>query len=274
MQGKSQSARKVLTYLLSLEEGKNEFFLAMAKALIPDYEAMEIVVDKKRLQDELILLQFYRDEKTYRSLVEMISLIGLLNRDQNVAMREIISGYEVIFKKQPSSKEVVSLLIIYALISNRNVKETLIDYNREIDDKANIIEFQRAKASQIISLESEDFRKSVFSEFYKSKELIDSEILKLKNIEEIYLNEEIIELSDSKKIIMDFLMKIRNFKVNRHFYSDYVDPYTLIKLEEGMELKFPILGYIKIKSKTLEQDILLIELEGRSRNYSFRFKKK
>lgn len=274
MQGKSQSARKVLTYLLSLEEGKNEFFLAMAKVLIPDYEAMEIVVDKKRLQDELLLLQFYRDEKTYRSLVEMISLIGLLNRDQSVAMREIISGYEVIFKKQPSSKEVVSLLIIYALISNRNVKETLIDYNREIDDKANIIEFQRAKASQIISLESEDFRKSVFSEFYKSKELIDSEILKLKNIEEIYLNEEIIELSDSKKIIMDFLMKIRNFKVNRHFYSDSVDPYALIKLEEGMELKFPILGYIKIKSKTLEQDVLLIELEGKSRNYSFRFKKK
>ena len=69
-------------------------------------------------------------------------------------------------------------------------------------------------------------------------------------------------------------MKIRNFKVNRHFYSDSVDPYALIKLEEGMELKFPVLGYIKIKSKTLEQDVLLIELEGKSRNYSFRFKKK
>ena len=71
----------------------------------------------------------------------------------------------------------------------------------------------------------------------------------------------------------EYIVKLRQYKINKKVYDKNSDPRYLINLNEGDTCNDPIFNQIKIVSKNFNNNILNINIKSKSGLYVLKFKK-
>ena len=71
----------------------------------------------------------------------------------------------------------------------------------------------------------------------------------------------------------EYIVKLRQYKINKKVYDKNSDPRYLINLNEGDTYNDPIFNQIKIISKNFNNNILNINIKSKSGLYVLKFKK-
>ena len=189
--------------------------------------------------------------------------------------------------------------LMHTLIDNKNIeyndllqglKEKIIGFSIELE-KTNMIKFQMARISAIqiidnyIDMKIRDYEdgkiitnllNAIYDIYIEEREENNQGILSIKKSilsilgEDPDLNIDNIDFIES---MSHYIVKIRNYMINKKLYNLNSDPRSLIKYNEDDIVLDPILNKISIISKYLNDNILYIKIKAKSGEYNFKFKK-
>lgn len=288
------------------DELKN-LIIINTKCLVDDGKQRYVYIDNNRLKDELIYYNFYSQKPDYDDILNILLPLILANTNVQKSEDEVVSliqKYVKYLKKEGNLFEYILGAVIYnalihILIDNKNIeyeallqslKEKLIGFSIELE-KLSMIKFQMARINAIQLIDN-------YMD-YKIEDYEDGKIIKnvLNTIYDIYIEERDVNnigvMSIKKSILsilgeeatlnidnIDFIeqmsyyiIKLRNYNINKKTYNLSSDPRNLIKYNEGDIVSDAILNKISIESKDLKDNILHINVKSKSGNYKFRFKK-
>ena len=289
------------------ENGLKGLIVINTKCLIDDKKQRCVYIDNNRLRDELIYYNFYGTKPEYHDILNILLPLILANTNIQKSEDEVVSliqKYIKYLKKENNLFEyilgsVIYNALIHNLIDNKNieyndllqsVKEKIIGFSIELE-KNNMIKFQMARINAIQTIDN-----------YIDLKIHDYEDGKiignlLNAIYDIYIEERTennIGISSIKKSILSilgeeaninidnidfiesmsyYIVKIRNYTINKKLYNLNSDPRSLIKYNQGDIVLDPILNKINITSKELNNNILYIKIKAKSGEYKFKFKK-
>jgi hypothetical protein len=286
-----------------------DMILINTKCLIDDKINRCVYVDYNRLKGELAYYKFYGFKNiNYLSNLNILLPIIIANTNLDKSEREAIRNirYYVLYNKINEYlydyilSSVVYNYTIHTILSNsqieyhdllQQIKQRIIDLKIDID-KSEVILFEKNRIKYIQTIDryliNNNFEKNegsiinnflnllhqIFiedqSEVIEGFKSIKNSILSILNLDINQININNIEFID---LMANYILKLRNYKVNKKNFDEKVDPRTIISLNIGDTEYDPILNNIKVLDKKFDNNILSIKLESKSGNYIFKFKK-
>lgn len=289
------------------DNGLKGLIVINTKCLIDDKTQRYVYVDNNRLKDELIYYNFYGIKPEYDDILNILLPLILANTNIKKSEDEVvglIQKYVKYLKKDNYLFEYILGAVIYnslmhTLIDNKNIeyndllqglKEKIIGFSIELE-KTNMIKFQMARISAIqtidnyIDMKIRDYEdgkiitnllNAIYDIYIEEREENNQGILSIKKSilsilgEDPDLNIDNIDFIES---MSNYIVKIRNYMINKKLYNLNSDPRSLIKYNEDDIVLDPILNKISIISKYLNDNILYIKIKAKSGEYNFKFKK-
>lgn len=289
------------------DNGLKGLIVINTKCLIDDKTQRYVYVDNNRLKDELIYYNFYGIKPEYDDILNILLPLILANTNIKKSEDEVvglIQKYVKYLKKDNYLFEYILGAVIYnslmhTLIDNKNIeyndllqglKEKIIGFSIELE-KTNMIKFQMARISAIQTIDNyidmkildyEDGKiitnllNAIYDIYIEEREENNQGILSIKKSilsilgEDPDLNIDNIDFIES---MSHYIVKIRNYMINKKLYNLNSDPRSLIKYNEDDIVLDPILNKISIMSKYLNDNILYIKIKAKSGEYNFKFKK-
>lgn len=289
------------------DNGLKGLIVINTKCLIDDKTQRYVYVDNNRLKDELIYYNFYGIKPEYDDILNILLPLILANTNIKKSEDEVvglIQKYVKYLKKENYLFEYILGAVIYnslihTLIDNKNIeyndllqslKEKIIGFSIELE-KTNMIKFQMARISAIqtidnyIDMKISDYEdgkiitnllNAIYDIYIEEREENNQGILSIKKSilsilgEDPDLNIDNIDFIES---MSHYIVKIRNYMINKKLYNLNSDPRSLIKYNEDDIVLDPILNKISIISKYLNDNILYIKIKAKSGEYNFKFKK-
>ena len=289
------------------DNGLKGLIVINTKCLIDDKTQRYVYVDNNRLKDELIYYNFYGVKPEYDDILNILLPLILANTNIKKSEDEVvglIQKYVKYLKKENYLFEYILGAVIYnslmhTLIDNKNIeyndllqglKEKIIGFSIELE-KTNMIKFQMARISAIqtidnyIDMKIHDYEDGkiiinllnvIYDIYIEEREENNQGILSIKKSilsilgEDPDLNIDNIDFIES---MSHYIVKIRNYMINKKLYNLNSDPRSLIKYNEDDIVLDPILNKISIISKYLNDNILYIKIKAKSGEYNFKFKK-
>lgn len=289
------------------DNGLKALIVINTKCLIDDKTQRYVYVDNNRLKDELIYYNFYGIKPEYDDILNILLPLILANTNIKKSEDEVvglIQKYVKYLKKENYLFEYILGAVIYnslihILIDNKNIeyndllqslKEKIIGFSIELE-KTNMIKFQMARISAIqtidnyIDMKISDYEdgkiitnllNAIYDIYIEEREENNQGILSIKKSilsilgEDPDLNIDNIDFIES---MSHYIVKIRNYMINKKLYNLNSDPRSLIKYNEDDIVLDPILNKISIISKYLNDNILYIKIKAKSGEYNFKFKK-
>ncbi len=289
------------------DNGLKGLIVINTKCLIDDKTQRYVYVDNNRLKDELIYYNFYGIKPEYDDILNILLPLILANTNIKKSEDEVvglIQKYVKYLKKDNYLFEYILGAVIYnslmhTLIDNKNIeyndllqglKEKIIGFSIELE-KTNMIKFQMARISAIqtidnyIDMKIRDYEdgkiitnllNAIYDIYIEEREENNQGILSIKKSilsilgEDPDLNIDNIDFIES---MSHYIVKIRNYMINKKLYNLNSDPRSLIKYNEDDIVLDPILNKISIISKYLNDNILYIKIKAKSGEYNFKFKK-
>lgn len=289
------------------DNGLKGLIVINTKCLIDDKTQRYVYVDNNRLKDELIYYNFYGIKPEYDDILNILLPLILANTNIKKSEDEVvglIQKYVKYLKKDNYLFEYILGAVIYnslmhTLIDNKNIeyndllqglKEKIIGFSIELE-KTNMIKFQMARISAIqtidnyIDMKIRDYEdgkiitnllNAIYDIYIEEREENNQGILSIKKSilsilgEDPDLNIDNIDFIES---MSHYIVKIRNYMINKKLYNLNSDPRSLIKYNEDDIVLDPILNKISIMSKYLNDNILYIKIKAKSGEYNFKFKK-
>lgn len=289
------------------DNGLKGLIVINTKCLIDDKTQRYVYVDNNRLKDELIYYNFYGIKPEYDDILNILLPLILANTNIKKSEDEVvglIQKYVKYLKKDNYLFEYILGAVIYnslmhTLIDNKNIeyndllqglKEKIIGFSIELE-KTNMIKFQMARISAIqtidnyIDMKIRDYEdgkiitnllNAIYDIYIEERKENNQGILSIKKSilsilgEDPDLNIDNIDFIES---MSHYIVKIRNYMINKKLYNLNSDPRSLIKYNEDDIVLDPILNKISIISKYLNDNILYIKIKAKSGEYNFKFKK-
>lgn len=289
------------------DNGLKGLIVINTKCLIDDKTQRYVYVDNNRLKDELIYYNFYGIKPEYDDILNILLPLILANTNIKKSEDEVvglIQKYVKYLKKDNYLFEYILGAVIYnslmhTLIDNKNIeyndllqglKEKIIGFSIELE-KTNMIKFQMARISAIqtidnyIGMKIRDYEdgkiitnllNAIYDIYIEEREENNQGILSIKKSilsilgEDPDLNIDNIDFIES---MSHYIVKIRNYMINKKLYNLNSDPRSLIKYNEDDIVLDPVLNKISIISKYLNDNILYIKIKAKSGEYNFKFKK-
>lgn len=289
------------------DNGLKDLIVINTKCLIDDKTQRYVYIDNNRLRDELIYYNFYGIKPEYDDILNILLPLILANTNIKKSEDEVvglIQKYVKYLKKENYLFEYIIGAVIYNalihnLIDNKNIeyndllqglKEKIIGFSIELE-KTNMIKFQMARISAIqtidnyIDMKIHDYEdgkiiinllNAIYDIYIEERMENNQGILSIKKSilsilgEEVNLNIDNIDFIES---MSHYIVKIRNYMINKKLYNLNSDPRSLIKYNKNDIVLDPILNKINIISKELKDNILYIKIKAKSGEYNFMFKK-
>lgn len=261
-------------YAHLLKSNQRSILLAVSRCLVPDRQNMRVVLDDRRFADELKLMKYYTNIKENRSLLSCIAPIAFTNNDVNEIMVQSLKAFKILTGIEADIMQRISLFVVINDMKDADMKQALISYDIDTQDKSSIIEFQKTKIKAIISLDKKDYKSEMLKNLYDNDQVLQNDLMILQELKSVMspdtaFNDEDLNVLERK--MTDYIMDIRNFKINRNLYNEQVNPLDLIKYDINENIYIPILGNISILGKELDGKILKMKIEARSGTYDFKF---
>ena len=266
------------------------------KCLVDDNIQRRVYIDNKRLRDELIYYKFYGERPNYNNILNL-----LLPEDE---VLELIQKYVKYFKKEEYLFEYILSSVLYNSIIHNIIEDNTIEYKDLLQkikeqiigftiplDKASTIKFHMARINAIqqidkyIDLKVQDYDDEkilgsllniLYDIYIEDREVKDfgSKSIK-KSILSILGDDENHNIDNIDFILSmsEYIVKLRQYKINKKVYDKNSDPRYLINLNEGDTYNDPIFNQIKIISKNFNNNILNINIKSKSGLYVLKFKK-
>lgn len=289
------------------DKNLKDLIVINTKCLVDDKVQRSVYIDNKRLKDELIYYKFYGGIPNYNNILNILLPVIVSNtnikKSENEVI-ELIQRYVKYLKKEEYLFEYIlaSILynsIIHNIIEDRNIdykdllqkiKEQIIGFTISLD-KSNTIKFQMARINAIqqidkyIELKVQDYDDEkilgsllniLYDIYIEDREVKDfgSKSIK-KSILSILGDDENHNIDNIDFILSmsEYIVKLRQYKINKKVYDKNSDPRYLINLNEGDVYNDPIFNQIKIISKNFNNNILNINIKSKSGLYVLQFKK-
>ncbi len=289
------------------DKNLKDLIVINTKCLVDDKVQRSVYIDNKRLKDELIYYKFYGGIPNYNNILNILLPVIVSNtnikKSENEVI-ELIQRYVKYLKKEEYLFEYIlaSILynsIIHNIIEDRNIdykdllqkiKEKIIGFTISLD-KSNTIKFQMARINAIqqidkyIELKVQDYDDEkilgsllniLYDIYIEDREVKDfgSKSIK-KSILSILGDDENHNIDNIDFILSmsEYIVKLRQYKINKKVYDKNSDPRYLINLNEGDVYNDPIFNQIKIISKNFNNNILNINIKSKSGLYVLQFKK-
>ena len=289
------------------DKNLKDLIVINTKCLVDDKVQRSVYIDNKRLKDELIYYKFYGGIPNYNNILNILLPVIISNtnikKSENEVI-ELIQRYVKYLKKEEYLFEYIlaSILynsIIHNIIEDRNIdykdllqkiKEQIIGFTISLD-KSNTIKFQMARINAIqqidkyieLKVQEIDIRiilgsllNILYDIYIEDREVKDfgSKSIK-KSILSILGDDENHNIDNIDFILSmsEYIVKLRQYKINKKVYDKNSDPRYLINLNEGDVYNDPIFNQIKIISKNFNNNILNINIKSKSGLYVLKFKK-
>ena len=289
------------------DKNLKDLIVINTKCLVDDKVQRSVYIDNKRLKDELIYYKFYGGIPNYNNILNILLPVIISNtktKKSKNEVNELIQRYVKYLKKEEYLFEYIlaSILynsIIHNIIEDRNIdykdllqkiKEQIIGFTISLD-KSNTIKFQMARINAIqqidkyIELKVQDYDDEkilgsllniLYDIYIEDREVKDfgSKSIK-KSILSILGDDENHNIDNIDFILSmsEYIVKLRQYKINKKVYDKNSDPRYLINLNEGDVYNDPIFNQIKIISKNFNNNILNINIKSKSGLYVLKFKK-
>lgn len=300
---KDEIIKKAYIKSYKIENSMLKYFITITtKCLVDDVKQRYVYIDENRFRDELRYYKYYGNmDRNTNFLNASIPLI----LSNNSIEKSTDNVYNLMFKYASFMKcgayryglaAVIYNEVIHAIIEDKGIsyedifsiiKSKIIEFNPSVD-KSETVKFQMYRIGIISSIdnyingETDEKRDPVIDLFnvlydiyVEERECCDDGMKSIKNTIMSILDTEEYENNDGFIESMgDYLIKIKNYKLNKKFYEMEANPLGLINLSEGEEFNDPILNRIRILSKTMDGSILNIKIGSKSGEYNFRFMKK
>ena len=217
---------------------------------------------------------------------------------------ELIQKYVKYFKKEEYLFEYILSSVLYNSIIHNIIEDNTIEYKDLLQkikeqiigftiplDKASTIKFHMARINAIqqidkyIDLKVQDYDDEkilgsllniLYDIYIEDREVKDfgSKSIK-KSILSILGDDENHNIDNIDFILSmsEYIVKLRQYKINKKVYDKNSDPRYLINLNEGDTYNDPIFNQIKIISKNFNNNILNINIKSKSGLYVLKFKK-
>ena len=277
------------------------------KCLIDNKLQRNVYVDNNRLKDELIYFNFYESKPQYSDVLNVLLPLILSNTNIQKSEEEVlalIQKYVRYLKKEQYLFDYILASVLYnSLIHNlidnkdmeyeeilQSIKEKVIGLQIELD-KTSMIKFQmaRIKAIQVIDnyidLKICDYEENeiitnllnvIYDIYMEDREVINDGLLSIKKSilsilsADANLNIDNIDFISSMAM---YITKFRKYSINKSSYNTSSDPRSLINLNKGDTIVYPILNKIQVISKDFCDNVLRISIKSKSGQYTFSFKR-
>ena len=272
-----------------------DYIIMITKCLIDDKSNNLVYIDYNRLSDEWLYYRYYG--KAYGGFnLNIILPIILSNTSYENSKQEILKFLEFYceyYKLNQNKNEYIINAVLYnrlihLLISNPKAEhQTLINALRDnlmemnlssSVSREDIIDFQRCKIKILNKKCSLDLFSLLDQVYLKDAETSSEEEENLKNsvlgLLELNLDFENIPNAQFIRSMSEYIIKLREFKVNKKVYMNNGNPTELIKFEVGQITEDAILGRARIEKKHFIDNILSIQVSCKSGEYNFKFKSK
>ena len=289
------------------DKNLKDLIVINTKCLVDDKVQRSVYIDNKRLKDELIYYKFYGGIPNYNNILNILLPVIVSNtnikKSENEVI-ELIQRYVKYLKKEEYLFEYILASILYNSIIHNIIEDRNIDYKDLLQkikeqiirftislDKSNTIKFQMARINAIqqidkyIELKVQDYDDEkilgsllniLYDIYIEDREVKDfgSKSIK-KSILSILGDDENHNIDNIDFILAmsEYIVKLRQYKINKKVYDKNSDPRYLINLNEGDVYNDPIFNQIKIISKNFNNNILNINIKSKSGLYVLKFKK-
>lgn len=255
-----------------LQSNKRQMAMAICRCLMPDSRAMIVRSDRNRLKDELVFMRYYGLEENNKSLIAAITPIVLVNRNPEVILEEMSFLFTQVNGKEPSYYEKILLYLLMQRLTEGEAKAAVLAWNPTITEKEQIIAFQKAKIKILMELDKKDISLLVIEGLYCEQSLMEQEKDLLDQLStRPPAGKE--DLPNPNPKLLEFFSDVRNYRLTRYPYKDQGNPMAVIEMIEGKTYRLPPLGEVKIAKKTLIENVLTVDVIGRTENYTFRYRK-
>lgn len=259
-----------------LSSSRRQIFLAVLRCLRPDEETMQVRLDTARLRDEFLLMKYYGEPFNNRSLIAAGAPVIFVNRDRAVIVCELEHLFFQMRGREPESREKIALNLLIDLLTQTDPKASLISYNPPAGDKEELIAFQKAKVALMQEASEKNWSERMLERLYSSAALIESERSLLAGFSEnggkLPRETKREAVQSEEEPVIGYLFDIRNFRLRRPLYEGRADPMEVIRFREGESYTLPPLGKLRVCKKELKDQVLTVELQGKTQIYTFRFK--
>lgn len=282
-----------------------DMLIIITKSLIDDSSQRCVKIDDNRLRDELIYYKFYGEKLNDLNIINILLPIIISNTNIHRSEEEVLKAikyYTLYNKKEEYLNEYIlsSLIyntVIHSIIDNKNIEYKDLMQNIKVRviefipnlEKSKIIKFEmsRIKTIQVIDKQIDlnkyeysnteivvNLLNSIYDVYVEDRKTnidgIDSIKKSILSMLSFELNSNI-ENIDFIKSMSEYIVKLRQYKINKPQYSTKSDPRSLIGLDVGDVKQDPILNNIKIVSKDFVNNVLKIEVISKSGNHCFKF---
>ncbi|MEG0050934.1 MAG: hypothetical protein RR712_02045 [Terrisporobacter sp.] len=289
------------------DNGLKNLIIINTKCLVDDKTQRYVYIDNNRLKDELRYYNFYATKPCYDDMLNILLPLILANTNIQKGEDEVVSliqKYVKYFKKEDNLFEYIlgSVLyntLIHTLLDNKSIeygdllqclKEKIIVFSIELE-KIYMIKFQMARINTIqlidsyIDLKIENYEDGkiiknllniIYDIYIEERNVSNNGVLSIKKSILSILGEETnlnIDNIDFIEQMSYYIIKIRNYNINKKTYNLSSDPRNLIKYNSGDTVSDAILNKINIESKELRDNILYIKIKSKSGEYDFKFRK-
>ena len=289
------------------DKSLKDLIIINTKCLIDDGIQRCVQVDNNRLKDELIYYRYYGEKPSYNNVLNILLPVIISNTNVQKSEDEIVELIQKYIKYLKQEDYLFEYLlgavlynsIIHNLIENKDIeykellqliKEKIIGFSINLE-KPNIIKFQMARINAIQEIDKYIDLKPVE---YDDNKIVGS-ILNI--LYDIYIEERADFNNGNKSIkksilsilgneanlnidnidfvlsMSEYIIKLRNYKVNKTKYLKNADPRSLISLNEKDTVIDPIFNHITVISKNFNDNILNINIKAKSGIYTLKFKK-
>ena len=262
------------------------------KCLVDDNIQRRVYIDNKRLRDELIYYKFYGERPNYNNILNLLLPVIISNtniKKSEDEVLELIQKYVKYFKKEEYLFEYILSSVLYNSIIHNIIEDNTIEYKDLLQkikeqiigftiplDKASTIKFHMARINAIQQIDKYIDLKVLYDIYIEDREVKDfgSKSIK-KSILSILGDDENHNIDNIDFILSmsEYIVKLRQYKINKKVYDKNSDPRYLINLNEGDTYNDPIFNQIKIISKNFNNNILNINIKSKSGLYVLKFKK-
>lgn len=279
--------------------------LVNTKCLIDDFKQRYLYVDNNRLRDELRYYKFYGVDYAGENLLNIFLPVILGNNAGEKCDKElieIVKKYMMYFKIESKYSEYLIASLIYSEVVHFLLKNPSVEYEEIMDmikervislnidmEKSDVVKFQMYRISLIKMIdEYKDGRRissndicsglldAIFDIYVEDREE-SSDINSIKKVLFSLLGQSAsteIENIDFVNSMADYTVKLKKYKINKKDYKAKANPVEIIALNEGESIQDPILNKLTVKSKSINGNLLKINVVSKSGEYCFRFLKK
>ena len=234
------------------------------KCLVDDNIQRRVYIDNKRLRDELIYYKFYGERPNYNNILNLLLPVIISNtniKKSEDEVLELIQKYVKYFKKEEYLFEYILSSVLYNSIIHNIIEDNTIEYKDLLQkikeqiigftislDKASTIKFHMARINAIqqidkyIDLKVQDYDDEkilgsllniLYDIYIEDREVKDfgSKSIK-KSILSILGDDENHNIDNIDFILSmsEYIVKLRQYKINKKVYDKNSDPRYLINL--------------------------------------------